>query len=309
MIGKRILFLLLFTGTNHFVFSQGCSDAGFCTIGALKPQQNADSIYRHQFNLSLSYGIGEQGTVILQAIPELNFSFFKNNSIQIKVPFNQVNGNLANTSGIGDITLSLTQTVVKKNNLGLSFTLGGKIATGTSDLEKDNLPLPMPYQHSLGSYDLILGGALQYKNWNFGAGFQAVVSNKNNNAFLKARWLTNPDGQKYFESNKLSRGNDFLLRVERAFKWNKFYFSPGLLGIYRIQQDKISVGLINENFIKVDGSDGITLNLTGSILYQLTKKSSLSLSFGTPLLVREVRPDGLTRALVINFGYGIKFGK
>ena len=50
--------------------SQGCSDAGFCTMGTLKPHSESDTSYRHSVKLSFSYGIGEQNTKITQVIPE-----------------------------------------------------------------------------------------------------------------------------------------------------------------------------------------------------------------------------------------------
>lgn len=291
------------------IHAQGCSDAGFCTAGALKPLQEIDSSFRHQFKLTAAYGIGEQGTLVLQAISEAELSFFKNNTIQLKVPYSYINGNLGSASGLGDITISLSQRLISRPKLALSLTLGGKIATGKSDLEKDNRSLPMPYQVSLGTHDAIIGTALQYGKWNFGAGFQGVLADHNNNRFLRSGWVDNLDAQKYFESNRLRRGNDALLRVERGFHLKRFDFSVGLLGLYRIQKDKITLETSEEKQVRVQGSEGLTLNLTGGINYLVSPRSTLILSFGTPLIVREVRPDGLTRSVVVNFSYGIRFGK
>ena len=164
---KLLLFLLLIAFHNQ-ARSQGCSDAGFCTIGSLQPQLLSDTAFKNTFKLSLSYGQGEQGVTIFQTIPEFEFRFFKNNSVQLKVPYYFINGNLGKVSGVGDISISTTQTLVKTNKMKFNITFGAKIATGKSNSEINNLPLPMPYQTSLGTHDIILGTSLQYNSWNFG---------------------------------------------------------------------------------------------------------------------------------------------
>jgi hypothetical protein len=42
--------------------------------------------------------------------------------------------------------------------------------------------------------------------------------------------------------------------------------------------------------------------------YRLTDKWTLELAYGSPLITREVRPDGLTRSLVLNMGATWRFG-
>ena len=152
----------------------------------------------------------------------------------------------------------------------------------------------MPYQVSLGTYDIILGAALNYNKWNFGAGFQGVLSNTNENNFLKSYWASNDDAQNYFDSRRLIRNNDVLVRIERGIKVKRINFSVGLLGIYHLQKDKITVAAPENRKITVEGSDGLTLNLTGGLEYAFSKQHLFLLSFGTPLLVRLNRPDGLT---------------
>jgi len=58
---------------------------------------------------------------------------------------------------------------------------------------------------------------------------------------------------------------------------------------------------------EIDGSEGLTLNLTADLRYQLNSSWWLEASMGSPLVVREVRPDGLTRALVANVGLRYAF--
>ena len=298
-----LIFLLLIIA-NIKVRSQGCSDAGFCTMGSLNYEEENDSLKLNSAKVIFSYGIGEQGTTIIQTIPEVNFSLVKNNTIQLRLPYLFINGNLGSNEGIGDWAFSITQTFVKKEKIKLNVTVGIKIASNHSDdligtvVTNELLPLPMPYQTSLGTNDLVLGTSLEYKRWYFGIGYQHVLANNNKNGFLRIKWSDYADSQKYFESNLLDRSDDALLRVERIFNIKKFSCTAGLIGIYRIQEDKIS-NFQNEE-IDVNGSDGLTLNLTGSTQYNFSQNFGLNFSFGMPLKVREVRPDGLTRKIVLN---------
>ena len=287
-------------------FSQGCSDAGFCTIGSLAPSATNDSAFKHLAKLAFSYGIGEQSTTHVHVIPELEFSFFKNNTLQIKVPYISVNGNLGSNSGIGDAVLSISQKIISKKNANLTVTVGTKLPTGTTDKSADNIPLPMPYQTGLGTTDLILGISYQYKKWKLSSGYQKVLSNKNENRFLHSA-SNSIDANKYFESNLLERGDDALIRIERNFAIHKIKLSVGLLGIYRLQQDKITDSSGKQFALK--GSDGLTLNITGGVQYDFTKHSGVSFLFGRPMVVRSTRADGLTRKLVVTVAYLVRFGK
>ncbi len=105
----------------------------------------------------------------------------------------------------------------------------------------------------------------------------------------------------------LKRGDDALLRIERSIGWKKLDFSVGLLSIYRLQKDKIidAGGLSNS----LNGSDGLTLNLTAGMNYKLSNRASLNLLYGSPLIVRDVRADGLTRSFVVSISCQYNFSK
>ncbi|CAN5622137.1 hypothetical protein BH11BAC1_BH11BAC1_13050 [soil metagenome] len=304
---NKLLLFLIFIAIHNQLKSQGCSDAGFCTIGTLQPQQLTDTTFKNNFKLTLSYGQGEQGVTIIQTIPEFQFSIFKNTSIQLKVPYFVINGNLGNNNGVGDPSVSITQTLVNNNNLKFSITAGTKIATGKSDAENTGLPLPMPYQTSLGTNDIILGTSLQYKKWNFGLGFQGVLSNKNENKFLHSAYTNNEVGKKYFESNFLNRGNDALLRIEKSFKLKKLNLSTGLLAIYHLQESSLIDD--SENRVAIKYSDGLTLNVTGNAQYSFSNRTGINISLGFPTIVRKVRPDGLTRHFLLAVAFNYNFGK
>jgi hypothetical protein len=57
----------------------------------------------------------------------------------------------------------------------------------------------------------------------------------------------------------------------------------------------------------IQGSAGLTLNLNAFLDYNITEKSGIQFSAGMPLLVRETRPDGLTRSFIASLEYKISF--
>ena len=311
MIKKVELLLIIaaftFAAKSH---SQGCSDAGFCTIGALNPQIIADTlgnekVYKNNFHLSPTFAMGEQGVTIFYYTPEVNLAVVKGLNFQAKMPYVYAYGNLGSNYGIGDISTSLSYSHFLNKHSSLSFTLGSKIPTHNAATCENGRPLPMPYQRSLATYDGIIGVKFMYKTWNFSAGYQRVLANKNENGFLASRWTGDADAQKYFVSNKLNRGADMLLRAEKIFILKKINLSAGLLGIYRLNKDKYTDATGVET--ELAGSSGVTLNITGSATYIFTPRSSFGLNFGFPVLVRETRADGLTRSMVVSLAYQINF--
>jgi hypothetical protein len=296
--------------TYNTVNAQGCSDAGFCTIGALNPQIIADTLgderyLKNNFHLSPTFAMGEQGVSIWQYTPEVNLTLVKGLMWQAKMPYVYAYGNLGSNYGIGDVSTSLTYTHFFKKTTSLAVTLGSKIPTHDAGTCENGRPLPMPYQRSLGTYDGIIGVKFMYKTWNFSAGYQMVLANKNDNGFLASRWTGDDDAQAYFVSNKLNRGDDMLLRAEKVFIVKKLNLSAGLLGIYRLNKDKYTDASGTET--ELAGSSGLTVNITGSATYVFTPRSSFGMNFGFPVLVRETRADGLTRSMVVSLVYQINF--
>jgi hypothetical protein len=270
-------------------YAQGCSDAGFCSAGNLQAVTD-DTTSNEIAALKAIYGAGEKGVIIFHLMPELEWSFNKRNALQASIPFVVTSGKLGNNSGIGDMMISYSYSVPLKEEVQLGFTGGFRIPTGSTNKSNNNFySLPMPYQTGLGTTDLILGASLQLSGWNFALGYQMVINNNNKNSYFDT-------GLGYFSSRNLQRGDDALIRVGRLFKMGKLNISPSVLTIYRVNQDIIDDSSGNE--LKVEGSDGITLNLNLSTTYMFLDHYSLRLDAGAPLVVREKRPDGLTRSYV-----------
>lgn len=293
--------------------AQGCSDAGVCTAGAAQPEADAsDSVKKEegktmQFRLGGSYGIGEQSTNIIQITPEINLQLSGEFFLQARLPFTAVKGNLGSASGIGDLTTALLYEYHKSQKRVWTFSAGIKVATGKAMRSFDGKPLPMPYQTSLGTNDVIGGLALRYGKWHLATGYQQVIAGQNRNGFLHSAWAADSAAQLYFESKDLRRGNDALFRIERIFEIKNLRFTPGILAIYRLSPDQVR----NESgyYYTVKGSAGLTLNLTATVRYRYSDKLGIGLIAGTPVIVRESRPDGLTRAAVFNLEISYSFVK
>ncbi len=182
---KYILSTLILLAIAFKPFAQGCSDAGFCSMGTLQslnvPVADTTAEYLpHSARIAEGLGIGEQGVLIFQTTPEVNIGLGKMFSFQAKIPFTSVNGDLGKTNAFGDVSLAFSGNFKLKPTITLTATLGTKIPTNKADIigiadidigyQPNNFPitiplitfqlplsLPMAYQTSLGTYDLVGG--------------------------------------------------------------------------------------------------------------------------------------------------------
>ncbi|HEV8513202.1 MAG TPA: hypothetical protein VGQ59_07985, partial [Cyclobacteriaceae bacterium] len=243
--------LFLFLIISFYSFAQGCSDAGFCTMGAMKPDQPYNkkiAVKLRSMEISFYRGSTTLTPIIYVATADMNFSLNRKTTFQIKIPFQHVEGRLATTSSLSDLSLCVTRNIYSSDKFDLNWSVGGKIPSNNSDFfTSDGNALPMYYQTSLGTWDVISGISLINRRWLIATGIQ-IPLNQNNNQFDWHRWDNgNPTDPEEFEyvklypnSTYLKRGTDVMLRVERNFRLSRFNFSVGLLPIYRITADKVT---------------------------------------------------------------------
>lgn len=306
----KLVYTVVFVLVVRVAFSQGCSDAGFCTMGAMKPDQPYNKnipIRLRSMEVSFYRGTTTLTPIVYVATLDASFSVGKKNSFQIKLPFQAVHGRLANTSGIGDISLCFTRTIYASEKFDVSVSLGSKIPTNKSNKTENGFPLPMYYQTSLGTYDAIAGISLVNRKWLLATGIQ-VPLNKNHNEFLWGRWAGSDEDpayiEKYARANQLKRGIDVMLRVERNFRFSRLNFSVGMLPIYRITNDEIE---LPEGRVKPDGAKGLALSAIATVGYSFNVKSGVKLLMGHKIVQRDENPDGLTRHLVSSVTYFYRF--
>lgn len=251
--------------------------------------------------------------IVYVATADMNFSLGPKYTFQLKVPFQFVEGQLAKTSSLGDLSICLTRNIYSADRFDINLSVGGKIPTNNSDLSNEGNALPMYYQTSLGTYDFIAGLSLINRNWLFATGIQ-IPLNQNKNQFDWHRWV-DPDPveqeyvQRYANATNLSRGTDIMLRIERNFRLSRFNFSIGALPIYRITPDVITnFQNVRTSFdAKGNEAKGLALSAIGTVGYHFNVRSGIKLLVGHKIVQREFSPDGLTREFVSSVTYLYRF--
>jgi hypothetical protein len=308
-LGKKCLIIICLSSliTVYRLNAQGCSDAGFCTAGALYSSVELDTAtqYRNSLGTSISIGRGEQNSTIV--IPQLEYQHFwgKKVLIEVTLPYYIASGNLGSNSGIGDPIITLTRSFIRKEGLNLAATLGVRIGTGAANAE-DKLSLPMPYQRSLGTTDLILIVKADWKNFlSISTGYQQPLVQYNENDYNAEAYPLEGNGyNNYFSSSNLKRKGDILLRVDGHYQRKQFRISAGPLLICHLGKDS-ATDLSGKEYA-IEGSDGITLNITAGLQYTFGRFVA-GLTGGVPVITRKNRPDGLTRSWIFTPGLSYTF--
>jgi hypothetical protein len=290
-------------------------------MGAMKPDQPYNkkiAVKLRSMELSFYRGSTTLTPIIYVATVDMNFSLNRKTSLQIKIPYQHVEGRLANTSSLSDLSLCVTRNVYSSDKFDLNWSVGGKIPSNNSDFfTPDGNALPMYYQTSLGTWDVISGISLINRKWLIATGIQ-IPLNQNNNQFDWHRWdqnNPNPDPDelayvmKYPNTTYLKRGIDVMLRVERNFRLSRFNFSVGLLPIYRVTADVVTnfKGERTSYDLKGNEAKGLAMSWITTAGYSFNVRSGIKLLVGHKITQRAYSPDGLTRELVTSFTYIYRF--
>lgn len=312
-----ITIILLFWGFQQ-ANAQGCSDAGFCTMGAMKPDQNYSkriAIKLRSVELNYYKGTSLLTPVIHAMTVDFTLGINDYSSFQVKLPYQWITGNLGDNAGLGDISLSYTRLLKATDDWNINGTLGAKIPTNDANATVNNentggmdSPIHMYYQTSLGSYDAIAGVSAISNEWLFATGIQIALT-ENNNQFAWSGFPNYPDQEyleKYNRGPELKRGIDVMLRVERNWRFTNFNFSLGALPIWRITKDESIIPGTNER-AKLDGTTGMALSVLASFGYHFDVNNSVKIIQGIKITDRDFNPDGLTRNDVLSISYIYKF--
>ncbi|HTI59333.1 hypothetical protein [Mucilaginibacter sp.] len=283
-------------------FSQGCSDAGFCSLGVLK--NYTESPAHHTLSIGSSYGLGEGSTSTINPYLEYGVKSNEHFSYSTKITATYATGFLGSVFDAGDVYGSATYSSKTNSGNSLNFIGGVKIPLTTSnDKNRAGKPLSLDYQSSIGSYDLIGGiNYIVHQKWEFDAGVQVPVYQHNKSTFFPDDY-TDPRAAKFAPTSNFRRNSDVLARVGYYIRFNDFSLKPNVLGVYHLGTDSYEDRLGQRQGIT--GSKGITINGALTAVKTFKNKSALELIAATPFAVRKIRPDGLTRDLVINVQYSI----
>ena len=293
-------FLLLFT--HLAAFSQGCSDAGFCTVESFVPHPHGEEpADKNRFKAGISAGAADYDINVFGTYFEYSRFFNEKFSLDAKLTTLSQSGNDISTFGLSDIFVNGNYKIGQKG----IFTLGAKIPLMDANKMKDGLSLPMDYQSSLGTFDLVAGFGYTVGRVQLVAAIQQPLT-QNNNGFLAEEYPLDSRLRDFQSTNEFQRSGDVLLRASYPFNLGqKLKVIPSLLPIYHLSNDKFTDidGIEQE----IEGSEGLTLNWNIYLDYPLNDTQNLQLILGAPFIVRDARPDGLTRSFIASLDYRISF--
>jgi hypothetical protein len=297
---KNIYFAILLVLSAVKGFSQGCSDAGFCSLSILKNDAPVSS--KHILAIGTGYGLGEENTSVISSYLEYKWRLNSKWSVQSKLTSAYASGFLGNNINLGDVYGLASYVAQEKPHHKINILAGFKIPLTVSNDKYQGRSLPLDYQSSVGTYDIIAGASyILHNKWELNAGIQAPVIQRNKNTFYPDEY-NDPKAGSFAPTNNFERKPDVLLRAGYLFQTgNKVTVKPNLLAIYHIGKDSYENRFGQRKAI--NGSQGLTLNAGVNTSKTFPNGHQLELVLATPFVVREVRADGLTRSFVINIQY------
>jgi hypothetical protein len=298
-----------------FVFSQGCSDAGFCTVGNFHAASSAVSELqkrsaKNQIDFSFQYAT--HGANEKYDIPQINWRHYlkKGSFFETRLPYNfaRLSNTGISSSGIGDITATYNSrfelTKIKRLDYSIGFRLSlskankaypdGIVFASGSEL------LPMQLQPGLGTTDLI--AVINYdilKYISVGTGVQLPVFQYNDHKiFIQPLFIGNLYGVGF------RRKADALLKLTGHYKTGKFNINGGLVNIFHLANDYYNT---TQGKYVLQNSKGTTINWTIDLNYSFSDKLAFNLLYAEPLQTRKNIPDGLARSRIINTKFIFSF--
>jgi len=290
----KLFFLVLFIMASFGARSQGCSDAGFCTLNSFKPAAEEP---KKQLKAGMSWGRADYRIMIISNAIEYLHPIAKNSSLDVKVTSLGQSGNGVSVYYPSDVFLNYNYAHEK-----WKFTLGAKLPLNRGNRKVQGFSLPLDYQSSLGTADLIAGVSFEIKKSKWAVAIQQPIT-QNKNEFLPAHFV-NTELQAFTPTYRFKRKGDMLIRASYPFSVKKLTVAPGALAIYHLGNDKYVDGNTEK---EIKGSDGFTVNLAFFADYKLNEKSSLHFNVGSPVVYRQARPDGLTRKVIMTLEYSFTF--
>ncbi|MGC4101827.1 hypothetical protein [Ferruginibacter sp.] len=297
---KRYCFIILVLAAGSKTQAQGCSDAGFCSL-----KYAGTSAHKNSIALGNISGVADGHTFVNSTYITYSMQLHKKLLWDTKLVANYASGKLGHNFNAGDVFTNISYKAWQNSTQQKSITAlaGLKIPLTKSNDKAGGQPLPMAYQASLGTYDLLLGGNVQINKWEFTNAWQIPLTRQNENTFIKE----NSSSGDFSSTNKFRRKSDVLLRAAYNIKraGSKFSFKPNLLAVYHLSNDSYEDG--NTNRQQLTGSKGLTLNANIIGKYFINRSNSIELSIAAPFVVRQIRPDGLTREFTAGIEYKISF--
>ena len=297
---KNFLFCLLLTCIVNIGSAQGCSDAGICGVG--NETEKLQKSIKNAVDIGTVFSTGDADLQYVSPYVSYIRKFGENFALTSRVTYSSANGSFGRNCGFGDVFLSGNYRFDSKNSRQWGAIFGLKIPLANGDQTPSGIALPMDYQSSLGTLDMFLGTNLSVQNWDFNAVVQVPLT-QNENTYFDEKNVSND----FPSTNQFKRKADALLRTTYRFETNnqKFNFKPSVLFIYHLGDDSFT-NLAGKSQTIV-GSEGLTINMNFATTYRVNDTNSIELNLAAPALIRDARPDGLTRGFVASISYKVLF--
>lgn len=293
--------------------AQGCSDSGFCSMGAIRSSQSffKDVNFKlRSIELNYHYGRTKFRDNIWATTLEGNFSMGKKNMLQFRVPYIRISGALGAIDGLGDVAISFTRIAYATENNKIAFVIGTRLPAhaGNRVSKAHGIQLPSYYQTSMGTFDAVVGASWINKDWLFATGLQIPIG-RNKNDFFWGLWKQTELYQTVHDypiAREINRGNDLMFRIERKYRYRRWTGYIGFLGIYRLNMDSV---LPNDSDTptQVEGTNGLASNAVFALNYSLNAKNHVKLLVGKKINERRVTLDGLQREYIAQLNYEFRF--
>lgn len=299
---QLILIVWIVVSWQMDVIAQGCSDAGMCTISSFKPNglTHLDTTVTN-LKIGINTGSADHNISVLGNYIEYERNINRNFGINARLTSISQSGNGISVWGLSDIFLTGKYRIWNQ----LNAILGVKMPLSDANKTKDQLPLPMDYQSSLGTIDGIFGLGYAMDHIQIMVGYQRPFI-QNENSFDAGRYPEGSILRTFQTTNMYKRGSDALARISYDIPIvGALHISPSVLAVYHLDDDTYKSGPGKEATIL--GSKGLTVNGNLYIDYAFCMRHAVQLSAGAPLVVRKARPDGLTRGFVAGLEYKYTF--
>jgi hypothetical protein len=274
--------------------AQGSGDVGFGTIQSFKPAllpSLNDTTYKpivsvgtwFQSSDYLILGAGLQIGIRKRWSPFLSTDFLITSLYQ--------SNDLIGMGGLGDLFGMINLKLSKKTTLSV----GTKMPLSNGDLRYNGYSMPMDYQPSLGTYDLIAGITRQFAGFDFAFAYQKSL-NSNENTYYEIS-----------KSTGFYRSPELMARFSYPLNYSKnVRVTPGIQPVYHLSNDKKLDE--NSNWIQLNNSKGLCVNAQLFIESKLSTHHSFQTTIsGTPYKQMRHRPDGLYKIIYVLFEYQYSF--
>lgn len=124
----RVISIILLLSAGYNAYSQGCSDAGVCSIDG-HSQKNFEEDTKFRIMLQNSAGIGDESVFINSTSIGLKYRTSYGLGATVMMPFTFTSGDLGSYSNFGDLTMLLDYEIYRKDDYAHSLVVGGKLAS------------------------------------------------------------------------------------------------------------------------------------------------------------------------------------